>query len=138
MANTTLTNNISIAQDGEFGHGFKNQDDKFIANFSYTETASTATNIKHFGVTELTSTAAKSFTIDAPVPACKKTITMTAGTTTINTVVFGSTVNGIQVGGTSTNRKITFNGVDDSVTLRGITTTKWIVTSNTGATIASS
>ena len=138
MANTTLTNNISIAQDGEFGHGFKNQDDKFIDNVSYTETASTATNVKHFGTTELTSTAAKSYTIDAPVPGCYKEICNTAGTTTINTVVFGSTVNGIQVGGLSTSRKITFIAQNAAVTLKGITTTKWVITSNDGGTIASS
>ena len=72
MANTTLANNISISQDAEFGHGFKNQDDLSIVNFSYTETASTAANVKHFGLTELNSTAAKSFNIDAPVPGCYK------------------------------------------------------------------
>jgi hypothetical protein len=138
MANTTLTNNISIAQDGEFGHGFKNQDDKFIANFTYTETASTAANLKHFGLTEVTSTAAKSYIMDPPVPGCEKTISITAGTTTINTVVFGSTVNGIQVGGLSTHRKITFIAQNATVKLRGVTTTKWVITSNEGGTIASS
>lgn len=138
MANTTRTNNISISQDAEFGHGFDNQDDLSIVNFSYTETASTAVNVKHFGLTELDSTAAKSFNIDAPVPGCDKTIVMTAGTTTINTVVFGSTVNGISVGGASTTRKLQFNAINDSVTLRGLTATKWLVTSNTGSVVIAS
>lgn len=138
MANTTSNNNISISQDAEFGHGFDNQDDLSIVNFTYTETASTATNVKHFGLTELTSTAAKTFTIDAPVPGCDKTIVMTAGTTTINTVTFGSTVNGISVGGASTTRKLQFNAINDSVTLRGLTATKWLVTSNTGSVVIAS
>lgn len=138
MANTTVTNNISIKQDAALGQGFANQDGDFVANFTYTEDASTAANVKAFGLTSLTSTAAKTFAIDAPVPGVDKEIVMTAGTTTINTVTFGSTVNGISVGGSSTARKITFNAINDAVTLRGLTTTKWLVTSNTGATIASS
>jgi len=138
MANTTVTNNISIKQDAALGQGWANQDGDFVQNMTYTETASTATNVKHFGLTDLDSTAAKSFTIDAPVPACEKTIIMTAGTTTINTVVFGSTVNGISVGGSSTTRKLQFNAINDSVMLRGITTTKWLVTSNTGSVVIAS
>ena len=138
MVNTTLTNNISIKQDAEFGQGFVNQNGDELTNFSYTETASTAANLKHFGFTDLDSTAAKSFNIDAPVPGCIKTITMTAGTTTINTVVVGSTVNGISVGGASTTRKLQFNAINDSVTLKATTTTKWIVTSNTGSVVIAS
>jgi len=138
MANITKTTNISIAQDAKLGHGMKDQDDKFISNCSYMETASTTANIKHFGLTDITSTAAKSYTIDAPVPGCEKLIVNSAGTTTINTVVFGSTVNGIQVGGLSTHRKITFNAQNESVMLKGITSTKWLVTALNGATIASS
>ena len=138
MANTTLTDNISIKQDAALGQGFANQDGDFVFNPTFTEDASTATNVRHFGITSLTSTAAKTFTIDAPVPGCKKTITMTAGTTTINTVTFGSTVNGISVGGSSTTRKLQFNAINDSVTLEGITTTKWLVTSNTGSVVIAS
>ena len=138
MANTTVTDNISIKQDAALGQGFANQDGDFVDNVTYTETASTAVNIKHFGITELASTAAKSYVIDAPVPGCYKTISNTAGTTTINTVVFGSTVNGIQVGGLSTHRKITYIAQNASTTLKGISTTKWVITSNDGGTIASS
>jgi hypothetical protein len=138
MANTTVTDSISIKQDAAFGQGFANQDGDFIANASYTETASTGTNLKHYGITEITSTAAKSYTIDAPVPGCYKEIVNAAGTTTINTVVFGSTVNGIQVGGLATHRKITFNAQNESVVVKGISTTKWLVTALNGATIASS
>ena len=138
MANTTITDNISIKQDAALGQGFANQNGDFVFNATYTEDASTAANVKAYGLTSLTSTAAKTFTIDAPVPGVEKQIVMTAGTTTINTVTFGSTVNGISVGGAATGRKITFNAIDDAVTLRGLTTTKWIVTSNTGATVASS
>jgi len=138
MANTTNTNNISIKQDAEFGQGWANQDGDFVQNLTYTETASTAVNVKHFGLTDLNSTAAKSFIIDAPVPGCEKTITMTAGTTTINTVVFGSTVNGISVGGSGTTRKLQFNAINDSVTLKGISATKWLVTSNTGSVVVAS
>lgn len=138
MANTTVTDNISIKQDAALGAGFANQDGDFILNASYTETASTGANLKHYGLTEITSTAAKSYTIDAPVPGVYKEIVNAAGTTTINTVVFGSTVNGIQVGGLSTHRKITFNAQNESVQVKGVSTTKWLVTAINGATIASS
>ena len=123
MANTTVTDNISIKQDAALGQGFANQDGDFVFNPTYTETASTAVNVKHFGTTELTSTAAKTYIIDAPVPGTYKEIVNTAGSTKINTVTFGSTVNGIQVGGSSVARKITFNGQDQAVICKGITTT---------------
>jgi hypothetical protein len=117
---------INIQQTAANGEGFVNEDGKFVHNFTFTENASTATNIKAYGITSLTSTAAKSFTLDAPYKGAYKEIVMTAGTTTINTVVAGSTVNGISIGGSATTRKLEFNGINDAVTLRGISDTKWL------------
>ena len=89
-------------------------------------------------MTQLTSTAAKTYTLDAPVLGAYKEIVNTAGSTTINTVVAGSTVNGISIGGSSVARKLEFNGQNDSVILRGISTTKWLVTANNSVTVTTS
>lgn len=124
---------INIKQDASLGSGFVDKDGNFVHNFDYIETASTATNLKSYGITQLASTAAKSYTLDAPYAGAYKEIVMTAGTTTINTVVCGSTVNGISVGGSSTTRKLQFNGINDAVILKGISTTKWLITSNVGS-----
>lgn len=130
---------INIRQTSGDGSGIVNEDGKFIYSFDYTENASTSANIRAYGTTSLTSTAAKSYTLDAPYKGARKEIVMTAATTTINTVVCGSTSNGISVGGSSTTRKLQFNTINDSVILRGISTTKWLVVSNTGSvTVATS
>lgn len=130
---------INIKQTSGNGEGFVNQDDKFVHNFTYIETASTGTNATAYGLTQLASTAAKSYTLDAPFKGAEKEIVMTAATTTINTVVAGSTVNGISIGGSATARKLQFNGINEAVTLRGVSDTKWLVVNNTGSvTIATS
>ena len=129
---------IIINQKDDGTGGLNDENGNELFNVNYVETASTAANLKAYGLTQLTSTAAKSYTIDAPFLGAHKEIVNTAGSTTINTVTFGSTVNGISVGGSSVARKITFNGQNDAVTLTGISTSKWLVTSNNSATIATS
>ena len=129
---------INIQQTSGNGEGFVNEDGKFVYNFTYTESGSTAVNAKAYGITSLVSTAAKTIVLDAPVKGAYKEIVMTAGTTTINTVTIGSTVNGISVGGSATARKLQFNAINESVILRGISSTKWLVTSNTGGVVIAS
>ena len=118
--------------------GFQDENDNWLYRPQFTETASTGTNLVNYGLTELTSTAAKSYTLDAPVLGAYKEIVNTAGSTTINTVVVGSTVNSISVGGSSVARNLQFNGQNDSVVLRGISTTKWLVVANNSVTLATS
>lgn len=128
-----MSNIINLQQTSGNGQGFVNGNGKFVYNFTYTENGSTAVNAKAYGITSLVSTAAKTVVLDAPFKGAYKEIVMTAGTTTINTVTIGSTVNGISVGGSATARKLTFNAINDAVILRGISTTKWLVVANAGS-----
>jgi len=93
-------------------------------------TASTAANISNIGITQLATTAATTFTLDAPAQGCECELIMTAGTTTINTVASGST--SISFDGT-TGTQLTFNGINETVALKGLSTTRWAITSNVGS-----
>lgn len=84
-------------------------------------TASTGTNLRAFGTHRITSTAAATYILDDPVVGSTVTLYNDAGTTTINTVLLASTT----VFFDGSNRKIEFNGVDETVTLRGLTSTLW-------------
>lgn len=123
---------IIINQKDDGTGGFQNENGGDLVNFNYTETASTAANLTNYGITDIASTAAKSYVLDAPVKGAIKELVMSAATTTINTVVCGSTINGISVGGSATTRKLTFNAINEAVTLRGLSATKWLVVNNTG------
>lgn len=101
---------------------------------TYTETASTAANMKRYGLATISSTGVKTFTLDAPVIGAYKEIVKTANSTAICTVSCGS---GITIGGsTKVVTKILFNGLNDSCALRAISATKWHVVGNNSVTLS--
>ncbi len=104
------------------------QNDNNIAHFGLVATASTATNVSNVGMSLLASTAAKTFTMDAPAVGCQKQVICTAASTTVQTLNSGST--GITFDGSADT--LTFNGNNEAVILQGISTTRWAILSNTG------
>lgn len=128
---------LDIRQDSVKGSGFVNEDGDYLDNFTLFETGSTSTNLKPYGTSELTSTGAASFTLDAPVLNARKTIIKTANSTAAATVTVGTTANGISVGGsTAPTRTLTFNGQNDSIELIGRSTTKWLIKSINSVTLS--
>ncbi len=109
---------------------FRDQNANNVLDLGSGFTASTAANISNIGLTALGTTAATTFTLDAPAQGCMCELIMTAGTTTINTVASGST--SISFDGT-TGTQLTFNGINEAVILKGISTTRWAIKSNVGA-----
>ena len=127
---------LDIKQDATAGSGFVNEDGGFLDNLTYLETGSTSTNLKPYGVTEITSTGAAAFTLGAPIKNARKTIIKTNASTAAATVTVGTTANGISVGGLDSARTLTFNGQNDSIELIGKSTTKWLVKSINSVTLS--
>jgi hypothetical protein len=128
---------LNIKQNDDGTAGLVNEDGKFVVNFNYVETGSTSSNLKNYGLSTISATGAKTFTLDAPVKGAYKEIVKTANSTAIATVAVGSTSSGITVSGsTDVVTKILFNGQNDSVSLRGISDSKWLVISNNSVTLS--
>lgn len=114
--------------------GFSDGSGRTLIAPNFFEDGTTAANLKRYGFARITSTGVKTITIDAPLPGCYKEIVKTANSTAIVTVSVGS---GQTVGGsTKTVTKILFNGQNDSVILRGYSTTKWHVVANNSVTLS--
>lgn len=75
-----------------------------------------------------------SFTLDDPIVGETKTIIQVDTTTTGVEIVTNSTSVSFNVAG---NRTLTFNGADDAVVLKGLSSTRWGVVSNVGSVAAS-
>lgn len=125
---------LTTTQKPDGSGGWGDGDGNELQFPNYTETASTAANLKRYGLAFLTATSAKSYTLDAPVLGAYKEIVKTANSTTILTVSSGS---GVTIGGsTKTVTKILFNGQNDSAILRGVSTTKWHLVGNNSVTLS--
>ncbi len=84
-------------------------------------TESTATALANNGVSLVSSTAAKTYSIAAPVAGVYKFIRNTAGSSSV--LYTGSSL--ISIGSNSTITRITLAGVDAAVILKGESATKW-------------
>lgn len=120
---TSLKGRIfGLDKDGYWG-GLKGERDNVT-------TGSTSANIENFGVTQIGSTsAAKAYTLDAPVEGVRKVLSAVAGSTgTLATVTCasGTTLDG-------TNTIATFNASGDVLTLFGLSSTRWTVAGNVGS-----
>ena len=94
-------------------------------------TATTSANLPNFGtvIVPAASTAA-AYTLDDPIAGLEVTLVQNNTTTTGFTVTTNSTgVTYNQAG----NRTATFNGADDAIVLRALSTTRWGVVSNVGS-----
>lgn len=105
------------------------------------ETASTATNLRAFGMSLLPySTAANKFTLSAPIAGVEKTIvlnsTLVADSTAINTTIYtGSTAIVIRDNSTLYNDKLYINVQPPYANIRliGLSTSQWGVIGTHGA-----
>lgn len=89
---------------------------------------STGTNLKAGGVSTIASTSgAKSYTLDAPVPGVRKTIWCTAGSTANTSKVTSS------ASFDGTNFAATFNAAGDALELVGLSATRWGIIANLGS-----
>ena len=70
---------------------FKDQDANNTLDLGSAFTASTAANISNIGLTQITSTAATTYTLNAPAQGCTCEIIYTGSSTTVQTVASGST-----------------------------------------------
>lgn len=125
---------IQIFQADDASSGWMDGNGNKLVSPNYVETvSSTATLLKRYGLTILSSTAAKTYVLDAPVIGAYKEIVKSAGSTVIITVSVGT---GVIVGGSTTTTKVLFNGQNDSVILRGVSTTKWHVVGVNSVTLS--
>lgn len=95
-----------------------------------TET-STASALAPVGVSVMTSTSAKTFSLTAPFAGARKSIIKTSASTTAITV---RCVSGVTVDGT--NDDIVMNGANDAVVLHGLSTTRWLVLAQNSVTFS--
>ena len=91
--------------------------------------ASTANKIPNWGKTLLTSTAAKGYILEAPVPGVRKVIVQTTTSTVIRTVT-GPTTTVFFANATATNTTLSFDTLGELIELEGRTTLIWDVISN--------
>lgn len=95
---------------------------------------STASTISAGGLSLFASTATGSYTLAAPVPNMEKTLFQTVSSTLARTITIAS--GQIQSTAQSTLATITLNGAGQCLTLIGLSTAKWGVKANMGATLA--
>ena len=104
--------------------------------------ASTGVTIPNYGQTVVKSTVAlRTYVLQAPVPGVEKVLVCTLCTTAqIAKVTFGSAVSVFAaVGQGSTLHSVKFNHPNQTVTLMGLSTTRWLVTgSNNSPTFSTS
>jgi hypothetical protein len=92
--------------------------------------ASTASNIAPRGVTTLAATAAKAYTLTAPITGVTKQLYNTASTTTLQTVTLASGTFRTTAGSTFT--VATFGTIGQALTLTALSTALFGVTNNVG------
>ncbi len=98
-------------------------------------TADSDVTLSNHGLVKLPSTAASALTMPDPVLGAEVVLTKTGGTTTITTVIPGTTTIFF---GNGTDRKLSFDAVDETVILRGQSATVWAIVSNVGSVAAAS
>ena len=96
--------------------------------------ASTAANLKWRGTTTLGSTAAKDYTLNAPVAGVDKALTTISTSTAVRTVSLAS--GNFQSTAGSSFTKLTFNGIGQGVFLQALSTALVAVMGNIGATLS--
>ena len=106
-----------------------------IFGSSAVETASTASNVSAGGLTLLSATAAKSYTMDPPVTGIGKEIVFTDTTTLAQSVTLESGTFRTTDG--TTQNKLAFDLVGESVRLVGESTAIFAVVSNVGGVVYS-
>ncbi len=94
-------------------------------------TATTSANLPAFGTVILpAASTAAAYTIDDPIAGLEVTLIQDNTTTTGFTVTTATTGVSYNEAG---NRIATFNGADDAIVLRALSTTRWGVVSNVGS-----
>ncbi len=104
--------------------------DDLVTTFS-----STVTKIPNWGKTLLTSTAAKTYILEAPIPGVRKVIVQTTTSTVVRTIN-GPTTTVFFANTTASNTALAFDLLGDVIELEGRTTLIWDVISNTGVTLS--
>lgn len=103
---------------------------------------STGTTIASYGAAYLSSTAAgtKKYVIGAPSSGATKIIfaTVLSGSSALRKIISGSTTIFFQTTAGAAMRGISFKAAGRSVTLKGVSATKWAVVSNIGTTSSTS
>jgi hypothetical protein len=99
------------------------------SNDLVTTFSSTVNKIPNWGKTLLTSTAAKGYILEAPIPGVRKVIVQTTTSTVIRTVT-GPTTTVFFANATATNTTLSFDTLGDLIELEGRTTLIWDVISN--------
>lgn len=96
---------------------------------------STGTNLPNHGVVTLPSASTHSFNLTAPNAGCQVQLIRSAATTSTITINFvsGTVISTNGIAGTTMSMGL----VGDSITLRGISTSKYIVVQNNGVDVSS-
>lgn len=153
---TTATDRIPVYQDGLLKYTTPTQLNATPAPGSFTtivasgtvtatggliETVTagtTAANISNNGLTTFgsESTAATTYTLDAPVAGIRKSLLCNSTSTLAKTLYSGSTA--IRFGASSTITNLVFDASNEAVILQGVSATQWAVVSNVGSVTLSS
>lgn len=97
--------------------------------------ASTGSTLPNFGEIIISSTAAQAYALPAPVIGAELTILKTSSSTAVQTV--SSTLGGTAATIGLTGVTLTFSAADQSIILRGVSSTKWQIASNVGTVTVS-
>jgi hypothetical protein len=94
---------------------------------------STGTTIANNGFTYVGSSAAKTYNLAAPAAGVEKQIYCSQGGSTTTQTISLSTGGTVTILGSTTTNNLVFNAALESVTLKGVSVTRWAVVNNTGA-----
>ena len=98
-------------------------------------TPTTAVAITPAGVSVMSATAAKSYTLSAPVPGARKVLASTVSATLARTITLASGATFVSTA-LSTGTGIVLNGLGQVVRLVGLSTSQYMIEGNTGATLS--
>lgn len=104
-------------------------------NDRITTISSTAVRIPNYGKTLMSSTAAGTYIMEAPIPGVRKVIVQTTTSTVVRTIN-GPTTTVLFANTTATNTALAFDTLGDMIELEGRTSLIWDVISNTAVTLS--
>lgn len=121
--------------DSETGAIIRNGTEGGSGETAVATVTSTATALTPRGMTSLTTTAAKDYTLSAPIAGVRKTITTSVTTSTaVRTVTLAS---GTYLTTAGTAKTIaTFNDINQVLSLQGVSTAAYLVTGTIGVTLS--
>lgn len=98
---------------------------------------STATKITNYGKTLLSSTAAKTYVMENPIPGVRKVLVSSSGTSAVARTVTGATTTVLFITNGSSNTNLVFTVLNAGIEIEGRTNLIWdVISTSGGATLS--